>query len=184
MNIFFTSDTHYNHRNIVKGLSRWSNTDKCRNFNSLQEHNDCLVNNFNSVLGPDDVLYHLGDWSFGGSRYVREFRERLNCRTVHLIYGNHDTTIEKTPELQDLFTSVQHYKKIDAGDGIGVVLSHYAMRVWHHQGRGVWMLHGHSHGVLPPYGDAKTMDVGVDTNNLFPYSIQDLKTIFKSNNYK
>lgn len=92
--IYFTSDTHYHHKNICKGVSNWENKESCRNFNTIEEMNKTIVDNINAVVKEDDVLYHLGDWSFGGIEKIWEFRKQLNCKNIHLIYGNHDHHIE------------------------------------------------------------------------------------------
>ena len=56
-----------------------------------------------------------------------------------------------------------------------IVLCHYAMRVWHHSGRGAWQLYGHSHGKLPSAEGSRSMDVGVDTNDFRPYSFDEIR---------
>lgn len=66
-NIYFTSDCHWNHANICSATSSWENKEiNCRNFNSLDEMNDTIIKSINSIVGKNDILYHLGDWSFGG----------------------------------------------------------------------------------------------------------------------
>ena len=65
--LFFTSDTHYSHSNICRGTTRWVGADNMtRDFETLEKMNSTLVNNINEVVGQDDILIHLGDWSFGG----------------------------------------------------------------------------------------------------------------------
>lgn len=174
-NTFFTSDTHYNHKNIVRGTSDWV-TRGTREFITLDEHNIALVDAINSKVKQDDVMYHLGDWSFGGIESIMEFKKKLNCQNIHLIYGNHDHHIERNRNgLQGAFKSVQYYKEIEI-EGQLIILSHYSMRIWNKSHKNSWMLYGHSHGSLPDIG-GKTMDVGVDTNNLLPYSFEEIKQI-------
>lgn len=186
-NVFFTSDTHYNHANIVKGTTSWDNHKRCRDFATLDEHNATLVENINKVVGENDELYHLGDWSFGGKQAISDFRSRLNCGNIHLILGNHDHHIERnTDNLRSLFHSVSHYKEISVASQ-KIILCHYAMRVWNLSHKGSWMLYGHSHGTLPNYRDDeqsfdnmkdifyKTMDVGIDTHENFrPYHFDEI----------
>ena len=166
MNIYFTSDTHYAHKNIVRGTSSWSEDvsshtgQNTRNFDTLEEHNAAIVKGINDIVGPDDVLWHLGDWSFGGFNNIKKFRDQINCRNIHLILGNHDHHIENNKEnIRDLFSSVQYYKELSL-HGHKVVLLHYGMRVWNKSHKGAIHLFGHSHNTLPPHG--KSMDVGVD----------------------
>jgi calcineurin-like phosphoesterase family protein len=170
--IFFTSDTHYNHKNIVRGTSTWktfeegSSHQKTRDFDTLEEHNEALVKAINDVVGVDDQLWHLGDWSFGGFPSIKQFRDRLVVRDINLVYGNHDEKIEANREgIQSLFTSVQYYKELTI-QGHKLILSHYAHRVWNKSHHNSIHLYGHSHGTIPDYG--KSMDVGVDVAfNLF-----------------
>ncbi len=186
--IYFTSDTHYNHKNIVKGTSSWDDISRCRNFKTLSEHDDFIVNSINSIVNYDDIIYHLGDWSFGGIQNIEKFRMRLNCQEIHLILGNHDQHIEKSPDnFSHLFSSISHYKEIEV-DGDLIVLSHWPMKIWHKCHRGSWQLHGHCHNNLMTdefWTSSKrderrrTMDVGMDTNNYKPWSIESLKKIMK-----
>jgi len=117
--IFVTSDTHYNHANICRGTSNWTadnskNPNETRDFNTIEEMNDAIVNAINSRVGEDDILYHLGDWSFGGWQNIWEFRKRINCKTIHLILGNHDDHIRKDkffPHLEkDEFGNISEIK--------------------------------------------------------------------------
>ena len=182
--IYFTSDTHYSHKNLVKGSSSWDDTSRCRNFKSIKEHDDFIVNSINSLVGPEDTLYHLGDWSFGGIENIEIFRRRINCIDVHLVLGNHDQHIEANPEnFIHLFSSISHYKEISVG-GNKIVLSHWPMKVWHKSHRGSWQLHGHCHDHLrpdewwtksKPQERRRTMDVGMDTNDYKPWSFDALE---------
>ena len=89
-NIWFSSDFHYGHKNICRGVSTWSNLKYTRDFQSIEEMNYTLVNNINSYVKKDDDLYFLGDWSFGGIENIWEFRKKLNCTNIHFICGNQD----------------------------------------------------------------------------------------------
>lgn len=174
MNIWFTSDTHYNHKNIAgKEISRW--TDGFRNFASVQQMNEALITNINKYVKEDDTLYHLGDFAFGDAKVIREFRNSLICKNIHLILGNHDQEIEDSEELQELFTSVGYVYTGYVGKQ-QFHLSHYSHRVWPKSHRGTIHLYGHSHGSIPDYG--KSMDVGVDTHKDFrPYHINEIYSI-------
>ena len=184
MNIWFTSDTHWGHKNIVKGCSDWGDLSRCRNFETQKEHDETIVKNINRVVGYDDILYHLGDWSFGGDDNIWRFRQRINCRIIHLVGGNHDHLIRKNKILstdkglinaKDLFTTYHElYEKKIAGR-YDIVFCHYAMETWHKASKGAWMLHGHSHGGLTksPY---KKMDVGIDCHPEFrPFHLEEVK---------
>ena len=179
MNIWFSSDSHYGHTNIAgPKVSVWKNG--YRNFNSVQEMNDALVSNINKIVGEDDILYHLGDWSFGGVHNIYYFRKSLICKNIHLMLGNHDQHItnkdikfhDTSFNPIDLFTSVQEVKTEKIGKSY-FHLSHYSHQVWPGSHKGVIHLFGHSHGSLKGLG--KSMDVGVDTHPEFrPYHINEI----------
>lgn len=182
-NIWFTSDTHYGHGNIVgPTISKWKSG--YRDFKSLEQMNSIIVDNINSMVEYDDCLIHLGDWSFGGLSNIYQFRERLNVREIHLVLGNHDKDISKRrKELLDshIFDSIQSILEIDYNKQ-RFFLSHYSHRIWNGSHRGVIHLYGHSHGSLPGFG--KSMDVGVDTNNMFPYSADNIIKLMDSKEIK
>ncbi len=132
MKIFFTSDTHFGHANIIKYCNR--------PFESVNQMDEVLINNWNSVVRPDDEVYHLGDFSFADPK---KYVYRLNGK-IHLIKGNHDYRRKDRLFLEagivwvkDLF----ELKKVDPN----IVLCHYAMRVWPKSHYGAWQLYGHSH---------------------------------------
>ena len=108
--LFFTSDTHYNHSNICRATTKWSDADNLtRDFKSLDHMNDTLVNNINEIVGENDILIHLGDWSFGGFESIEDFRNRILCKNVHLVFGNHDHHIRET---RAIFKEYSHHVKI------------------------------------------------------------------------
>lgn len=90
MNYFF-SDAHAFHTNICRGTSNWEDKElRCRNFNTIEEMNSAIIKSINSVVGEDDTLYHLGDWSFGGWENIWNFRKQIVCKNIININGNHD----------------------------------------------------------------------------------------------
>ena len=91
-NVFFTSDTHYNHKNICKGVSEWEGNrlGRVREFITLESMNRKIINSINDVVMEDDILFHFGDWSFGGIENIWEFRKQINCKNIYLFFGNHD----------------------------------------------------------------------------------------------
>jgi calcineurin-like phosphoesterase family protein len=178
-NIWITSDTHYNHKNICRGVTNWRLPDgsipenQTRDFSSLDKMNQVIVDNINDVVGQDDVLIHLGDWSFGGFEFIKLFRDRIICQNIHLVLGNHDHHIERNRDnIQSLFSSVNDYVELNVGNH-QFVLSHYPMSSWNGMNKGWIHLHGHVH--LSPdkkFGRGKKMDVGMDGNDLEPYNIK------------
>ena len=187
--LFFTSDTHYNHSNICSATTKWSDADNLtRNFKSLDHMNDTLVNNINEIVGENDILIHLGDWSFGGFESIEDFRNRILCKKVHLVYGNHDHHIRRNKgDIQRIFSSCQDYLHLDIRKPEGkevmkysMVCMHYPIASWDGMNDGVVHLHGHVH--LPPHlrvSEGKAMDVGVDGNELYPISLEEVRNIMK-----
>jgi calcineurin-like phosphoesterase family protein len=181
--IYFSSDSHYSHRNICSATSNWEAGRGTRKFNSLNEMNDRLVYELNAALGPDDILVHLGDWSFGGIESVAEFRNRINCKTIHLFLGNHDHHIANNKEgVAELFTTVNKLETLDLRVPQGKETKkytfeccHFPIASWDGLGKGYQHLHGHVH--LPGHlkiHQGRAMDVGVDGNNYKPYSLNDI----------
>lgn len=193
--IWFTSDTHYDHKNICRGVSQWPDKARdTRDYDTLDQMNDVIVNNINSCVMQDDILYHLGDWSFGGIQNIPVFRRRLLCQNIHLVYGNHDENILKNKEIrnqsilintaefnysslaQEYFSSTQGLLQFRDEHGQEFTLCHYALQIWEHSHKGSINLYGHSHGRLPDSG-LRQMDVGMDANNMMPISIDQVKKI-------
>jgi calcineurin-like phosphoesterase family protein len=188
--LYFTSDTHYNHKNICRGVTSWTDAeDITRDFKTLDQMNDRIVEGINSVVDQDDILVHLGDWSFGGFESIYKFRDRINCKNIHLVLGNHDHHIERDRDgIRHIFESVNQYlelevtkegsKKIDSHDRdfkVNFVLMHYPIMSWNKMNDGTIHLHGHVH--LPPnkrMGKGRMMDVGMDGNNLNAISIDEV----------
>lgn len=97
--IFFTSDTHFNHSNILKYCSRpWK---------TVEEMNEGLIKNWNEVVGHDDTVYHLGDFAMGNRKTIPEILSMLNGRIV-LIRGNHDFS-----KSLDFFSEVHSSLELD-----------------------------------------------------------------------
>lgn len=155
--IYFTSDTHYNHKNIC----RFSN----RPFKSVQEMNEALIQNWNSVVKPEDTTYIIGDFNFGDAGESKRILSRLNG-SKNLIKGNHDR-IQYSSDSGFGFIKDYYELTHEFSDGFKqkLVLCHYAMRVWNKSHYGSWNLYGHSHGSLEPVG--KQIDVGVDATLLY-----------------
>jgi calcineurin-like phosphoesterase family protein len=192
-NLFFTSDTHYGHSNICRATTNWTDADNVtRDFNSLEDMNNTIVNNINETVGENDVLIHLGDWSFGGFDNIAEFRNRIVCKNIHLVLGNHDHHIDRNKDnIQRLFTSVNHYINLDIRrpsivnkgqmDKFKFVLMHFPIASWDGMKDKVIHLHGHVH--LPNHlrvADGRAMDVGVDGNFLKPIDLDEVLFIMKN----
>lgn len=160
MGIYFTSDTHFGHKNIIKYCDR--------PFTSVEEMDETMIQNWNSRVGPRDTIYHLGDFDMSKDGYdLRKVFDRLNG-IKFLIKGSHDSA--KTFLLNWGWIHEVHYLR---WEGYRLWLSHHAHRVWPKSHKGAWHLFGHSHGVLPPHG--RSFDVGVDSHNFMPWSFEEIK---------
>jgi len=187
--LWFTSDTHYNHANICSATTQWKDPVTCREFKSLEHMNAMLVGNINERVRQDDILFHLGDWSFGGFEQIERFRNQIVCQNVHIITGNHDHHIENDREgCQSLFSSVNKYLNLNVKWNVGTpfmgeqrfALMHFPIARWDNMARGAIHLHGHVH--FPPnkrIGLGKMMDVGCDGNDLYPVELGEVMNLMK-----
>lgn len=157
-NLFVTSDSHYAHTNIAgPTVSKWPSG--YRNFVSTREMNDVIVQSYNDVVGENDILIHGGDWSFGGEDKIEEFRRRIKCKNIYLIFGNHDHNIRR--KYRHLFAGTYDLLEISV-ERQRIVFCHYAMRIWNKSHHGAWHLYGHSHGSLPDDPNSMSFDIGWD----------------------
>ena len=169
MKTFFTADLHFGHKNIIKHCKR--------PFLSVDDMDNTLVDNWNSVVSKGDSVYICGDVGMCRPEKLLNILCRLNGEK-HLIFGNHNENIRKNQDLLNVFSSAKDYAMIkvqdsDAHDGYQrVVLFHYPITFWDRAHYGVWHLHGHSHGTLKEDTTSLILDVGVDAwyvKNKKPY---------------
>lgn len=161
MTIFYTSDTHYGHKNILMYSKR--------PFKDVEEMNYQMIKRWNEVISYDDTVYHLGDFSF--SRDSDSIAAQLNGNLKFIILGNHD---KKPPQG---FIRKEQLTEIYDGD-TKIILSHYGMRVWNQSHCGSICLFGHSHGSLP--GTDQSLDVGVDCWDYYPITLEQIKRRLKT----
>lgn len=184
-NIFFTSDLHFGHRNILEFCKR--------PFNSVEEMDEALIENWNSVVKHNDFVFNLGDFAFAPNWRWVELLGRLNGRHI-LILGNHDLGRWPGDKVMDLFYRVEQQMILNI-DGRSVILNHYPFLcyggTYRPYGTAVWQLHGHVHSsphdterrgkdnerldLRSPY----QYDVGVDNNNFTPVSWERIKGIIE-----
>lgn len=157
--IFFTSDTHFSDPRILR-IDR-------RPFRTLEAHDEALIAAWNETVGPDDVVWHLGDFSRVGAGLADSLLARLAGRK-HLVIGNND---DAQTVAAAGWSSVQHYAELSV-DGRLLILCHYPFRTWNRIGQKSIDLHGHSHGKLKPL--TRQYDVGVDANGFRPVTLDAL----------
>ena len=170
--IYFTSDLHLGHINVLK----YDN----RPFKTIGEHDNTLIKNWNSVIANKDIVYVLGDFFwYGDKNLIERTLQRLNG-AIHIILGNHDTKLEKEP-IRNRFESISSLKTINVDKKTHLTLCHYQMATWYKSHYpGSYHLFGHSHGNMKSLSQ-KALDVGTMTNNYFPYSLDKIMSIFSAN---
>jgi len=156
VNIWFTSDTHYGHFNIMRYCNR--------PFVSVEQMDEAMLENYNSLVKPSDIVYHLGDFGFN-----TDVARQLNGRK-HLIIGNHDWKLLK--KLQPHFVWSRDTFLLKPGNKLEFWLAHYPHRSWPHAYHGSYHLFGHVHGRLPDFG--RSCDVGVDVWDYKPAHIDQI----------
>lgn len=186
--IFFTSDLHVGHRNILNFCHR--------PFLDLKDMSESLISNWNRVVGEEDIVFDLGDMFWWDSRHdVKKFVEKLNGH-IYKIPGNHDMDCkklfelcdpEKVTVLEDCVTVwIENINSEKPTAPVELCLCHYPLLTWPHRGNGVVQLFGHIHsGPLSgasidiPGEDLhlwehQQYDVGADNNSYTPIEIQEI----------
>jgi len=173
-NLFFTSDHHFGHANIIKFCNR--------PFADAQEMDRILIERWNEKIKQNDTVYHLGDFGLTYKENLKTILDQLNGK-IYLIAGNHESAAIQN---RGRFEWIKDYfelkvKDPDCRNGVQrIILFHYAMRTWRGAGRGNWHLYGHSHGSLPDLEDQLCFDIGVDCHDFYPLSYEEVKAIMRT----
>jgi len=185
MSQFFTSDTHFGHAKIIEYSKR--------PFASVEEMDRELIRRWNEVVGPNDSVYHLGDFAVGKDCGPAEtYLDQLNGK-ITLIVGNHESRALRCTNRFEFVTGIMEIS-IKVEEDVpkelltpllprftkrtvkqDVTLCHYAMKVWNKSHHGAWQLYGHSHGTLPDPLDARQLDVGVDCWDFRPITVAQIQ---------
>jgi len=184
---FFTGDTHFKEEGVIIRSNR--------PFIDIEEHDKVLIANWNSVVTPNDDVYHLGDFAYNpfyrnSSKDTEDkayetfaaILEQLNGR-IHWIYGNHDPIKKKNlmSALKQYFVWTGTQLEISIRDedlerkNQKIVLHHCPWEDWYNKESSSWQLHAHTHNKLPDRPDLLRIDVGVDCHNYTPVSYEQLK---------
>lgn len=157
MKIFVTSDTHFNHRNIIEYTNR--------PFKTVEAMNEDIINKWNNKVGKEDLVIHLGDFALGKEEEVKNIKNKLNG-TIILLKGNHDhKTIRKAGflvikgilEIEDLIFSHSPLPKEEIP-------------------KGFTNIHGHIHEKESIRG----INVSVEKTNYEPLELEELKKLAKN----
>ena len=171
--IWFTADSHIGHRNIIKYCQR--------PFSDVEDMNKTLISNWNKVVGINDYVFHLGDFSVGGAAEWTSLIDCLNGR-IFLVLGNHDMN-NVDQGFMRRFEDVSMQMLISIGKQ-RVYLNHYPFLCYGGVYRGTWQLFGHVHtsscmsGLDGPRLQMlfpRQYDVGVDNNNYTPISFEEVE---------
>ena len=161
-NIFFISDTHFGHVNVIRFCHR--------PYTNVNDMDVDIIQKWNSVVSKNDIVYMVGDFSW---REPTIYLKQLNGKII-LIAGGHDYRWKRHFHL---FHEVHDTMTIRIGIQ-PIILSHFCYRVWNKSHYGSWHLFGHSHGRLEPIG--KSWDVGIDANSYGPpLSLDQITEIMK-----
>lgn len=176
--VFFTSDLHFRHGNIIKYCKR--------PFETVQEQTEKLIENWNKTVPDTATVFILGDFAFANKNQWRSILNQLTGKK-YLILGNHDRPSdipeEEFEEIADLATVVI---KIKENEYKTFILSHRPILCWEGSNDGSIMLYGHVHTCTNPeveetidselikFMPKNSWDVGVDNNNYKPISIEEV----------
>jgi calcineurin-like phosphoesterase family protein len=176
-NIFFTSDTHFGHGNIIKFCDR--------PFKDVEEMNYKLIENWNNKVPNDGLVFHLGDFAWGGYDFWKNIRNQLNGDII-LIKGNHDIKNMSATAEEELF-KFSTWQMLVESEGRKLYLNHVPFLCYggtYRDPKGlVYQLFGHVHSGPGKKGmDIPRMqylfptqyDVGVDNNGYEPISWNEL----------
>jgi calcineurin-like phosphoesterase family protein len=176
--LFFTSDTHFGHGNVIKFNDR--------PFKDANHMNEEMIKLWNSVVPVDGHVFHLGDVSLMSERRSLELLNRLNGK-IYLLKGNHEKSVLRKQSTRDRFEWVKERFELyvpDEGVKQLIVMSHYGHRVWNKSHHGSWHLYGHSHGHMEHTPWGRSMDVGVDCHDYKPISYFDVKRVLSKREFK
>lgn len=178
MTTWFTSDSHFGHTNIINYCNR--------PFISVDEMDAVLIDNWNNLVGDDDIVYHLGDFTLSGRLTAQKYFSRLKglirvlenpwhhdrgwLSAAYIFTSGSNLPIQILPPMVVL--ELPEYG--DGGYPKPLVLCHYPLAMWDRKHYGAWHLHGHSHGKYHAPDNACIYDVGVDSNNFKPVSLKSI----------
>lgn len=169
--IYFTSDLHLNHKNIISIYERES-----RPFNTVEEMNQTIIDNINEVVKASDTLFILGDIFMGPKEKAYGWLEQIKCRDVTVVLGNHDLNKWKKEYYFSLGWHVADSAIVER-NSFRFFCYHYPIE---ETGQQLYTkqdiyLYGHLHSKAPKgLQSDNTYHIGLDTNELYPVSIEQI----------
>ena len=179
-NIWFASDYHFLHANVIK----YDN----RPFEDVLEMNEVLIDNWNELVDDKDIVFYLGDLSFErNGNETKKIVDQLKGK-IHYILGNHDA--EKKIAKLNRFETISDYVNLLVDDEDnprkkqGIIMMHYPILSWDKAHHGDWHLHGHCHQSLAnkkiDYYNRKVLDVGCNGWDYKPVSYHEIKNVMNT----
>ena len=151
--VYVSSDWHLDHKNISGPHSRWEKG--YRNYSSVEEMNEAIITAMQKQVSPDSHLILLGDVSFAPQNRTKELLSRIDCKTKHIVWGNHDKHLRSSHP----FDTAHDILRLRVGPH-RAVCCHYPLLSWENMHKGVVHLHGHCHNCLQY--NTRAQDVGID----------------------
>lgn len=178
--IWFTSDLHFGHRNVIKFCHR--------PFEDIKDMRDKLISNWNNLVGDNDIVFILGDFCwFDSNTEIKKLLKQFKGQRIYLIPGNHDTEkgFRELPDNVELLDSiVTLWVTVPGEKTYELVLSHLPLMTWpHREHSNCYQFFGHIHsgpGVIEgearmdqdlPLWPGKQYDIGVDNNEYCPVEL-------------
>lgn len=170
--IWIISDTHFNHTNILTFTDSNTGLKVRPEFDTVEQMNECMIENWNSVVKQGDIVYHLGDVLMGDKEGFKSLWAKLNG-SKRLIVGNHDDV--KFMSSGSFFKKVMMWRMFPE---FGLLMSHVPLHesaLWRGKGTDKQMVnvHGHIHQNPAPEGPYKC--VCVEQINYTPVNIEELR---------
>ncbi len=170
--IWFASDHHFGHKNIIEYCNR--------PFETVKEMDTILINHWNAFIEPGNTIYYLSDFCLGGKEMARLYFNQLNGHIKVLSNPwHHDSRWlggsyrSKDGILVDYLSPLVSLKvKKPERKSVYIMLCHYPLASWDRQHYGAIHLHGHCHGNI--LSDSFRMDVGVDAQDYYPVSLKSI----------
>lgn len=172
--IWFTSDSHFCHGQKINeepnGIIKYCS----RPYKCFEEMNEDLIEKWNSVVKPDDIIYHLGDFGYGRNATIEALQTILNSLNgvKYLIEGNHDKKLGSKLKGWEKISKYEEIKIFHNNDTYPISMFHYPIESWNNMYYKAIHLHGHCHGTLPEYN--LRLDVGVDSWNGYPVNFEQI----------
>ena len=168
-NIWITSDIHFGHKSIIQYENR--------PFGSVEEMDEIIIQNLNSYIKKNDVVYHVGDFALGKYNNIDnlcDLHDRLKGEW-YCIPGDHEPR-----GLEKVFDVTRQIYKRDIKNKT-IIMCHYPMIFWPKSHFNSWMLHGHHHANskewVEQFTKGKIFNVCIGAHDYFPYSFDEIKEI-------